>query len=180
MAVELKINLLDLEKNPVTLNFDADEAERSELAARFDLLELKLFRGEATATREKGGSGSAAPGVAVQVRFKAKLVQRCGVTLEPVHDVVSENFQVRFIEGALDEVDMDPESEEDIEALEGGEIDIGEIVAQYLGTAINPYPRKKGTQATDLSFARGKVISEKKAREKANPFSLLKKLRDRH
>lgn len=179
MAFDLKISLLDLEKNPVTLNFDVDEAARSEFAARFDLMELKLFKGEATATREKGSSGSAAPGVAVRVRFKAKLVQRCGVTLEPVHDVLSESFQVRFVTGAADEVDLDPESEEDIEALEGEEINIGEIIAQYLGTAINPYPRKKGTQATDMAFARGNVTTEEQAREKTNPFSLLKKLRDR-
>ena len=174
MGFERKIILTTLQDGPLTLKFDADEGERLALAKRFDLLELKLFKGEATATQEKGGAG-----IAVQMRFKAKLVQRCGITLEPVHDVLSETFFVRFVEGPVDEIDLDPESDEDREALEDGEIDIGEIAAQYLGTAVNPYPRKKGSRAMDLPYARGKVISEEKAGKKANPFSLLKKLRDR-
>lgn len=174
MGFERKISLTALENGPLTLEFDADADERLALAERFGLLELKLFKGEATATQEKDGTG-----VAVQMRFKAKLVQRCGITLEPVHDVLSEAFILRFVEGPVDETDLDPENDEDIEALEGEEIDIGEIVAQYLGTAVNPYPRKKGSRAADLPYARGKVISEEKAGKKANPFSLLKKLRDR-
>lgn len=174
MGFERKISLTALENGPLTLKFDADEGERLALAERFGLLELKLFKGEATATQEKDASG-----IAVQVRFKAKLAQRCGITLEPVHDVLSETFIVRFVEGSVDETDLDPESDEDIEALEGEEIDIGEIAAQYLGTAMNPYPRKKGSRAADLPYARGEVISEEEAGKKPNPFSLLKKLRDR-
>lgn len=174
MEFERKISLAALEKGPRTLKFDASETERLELAARFGLLELTEFKGEATASQEKGGAG-----ILVEGRFRAKLSQRCGVTLEPVPEVLSESFQVRFVDQGAGEAELDPESDEDIEALAGEEIDIGEIAAQYLATALNPYPRKKGSEAAGLTFAGGQVISEETAGEMANPFSLLKNLRDR-
>jgi uncharacterized metal-binding protein YceD (DUF177 family) len=174
MEFERKICLTALEKGPRTLKFEASEAERLELAARFDLLKLAEFKGEATAVQQKGNAG-----VTVEGRFRAKLSQRCGVSLEPVPDVLSGSFMVRFVEQVDGEAEMDPENAEDIEVLAGEEIDIGEIAAQYLATALNPYPRKKGSEAADLSFTGGEILSEEQVREKANPFSLLKNLRDR-
>ena len=170
------MSLTALEKGPRNLKFEADEGERAALAARFDLLEITKFTGEATVTPGKGDAGYVVAG-----QFRAKLSQSCGITLEPVWDVLRESFEVRLVSPPEDgaELDQDPEDEEDIETLEGEDIDIGEIAVQYLGTALNPYPRKEGHDAGDLTFEGGEVVSEEKARELANPFSLLKKLRDR-
>lgn len=170
------MSLSALEKGARVLKFEADEAERKALADRFGLLELTKFKGEATITPQKGDGGYLVAG-----RFRAKLSQACSVTLEPVWDVLLESFEVRLVSLPDDapELDLDSEIDQDIEALEGEDIDIGEIVAQYLGTAVNPYPRKEGGEATDLADVGGQVISEEKARQMANPFSSLKKLRDR-
>lgn len=174
MEFERKISRAALEKGPRTVTFEASEAERLDLAVRFDLLELIEFTGEATVTLQKGNAG-----IIVEGRFAAKLTQRCGVTLEPVQEALSESFRVRFVDQEAGDMDLDPESDEDIEDLADEEIDIGEIATQYMATALNPYPRKKGSKAGDLAFSGGEMLSEEEAREKANPFSLLKNLRDR-
>lgn len=182
MEFERKISLSALEKGPRTLKFEADEAERAALAARFDLLELKEFSGDATATPEKSGGG-----IVISGRFRAKLIQSCGITLEPVHDKLSDSFLVRFVKApdgdaaaeAVLDLSLDVENDQDIEILAGDEIDVGEVAAQYLGTALNPYPRRKGVTAAELPLGKAEIISEEEAREKANPFSLLKNLWDR-
>ena len=65
-----------------------------------------------------------------------------------------------------DEIEL-ADADLDSEPLTGDVIDIGEIAAQALALALNPYPRSTAP-------APG-VISEEAARAASNPFAVLRK-----
>jgi uncharacterized metal-binding protein YceD (DUF177 family) len=83
------------------------------------------------------------------VRFtgviKAQIVQPCGVSLEPVTQDIAEEHDELLTTSAdllvpID--DMVPDANSPTELIEGDSIDYGEIVAQIIALAIDPFPRK--------------------------------------
>lgn len=137
------VDISDLGDEPIETEFTADEAEREALAKRFDLVELNALAGRATIGRIKGSKG-----VSVTVTFTADLAQRCSLTLKPVHERLEDGFTVRFL--PADELPVESEREimvdADVEeeppaALDGDEVEFGELVAEYLSLSMNPYPR---------------------------------------
>lgn len=64
------------------------------------------------------------------------------------------------------------DSEEDIDVIEGGEIDLGEVAAETLGLELDPYPRKPG-EAFETPAGEGKA-EEEPAPAKVSPFAVLK------
>ncbi|GAB4576376.1 MAG: DUF177 domain-containing protein [Rhodothalassiaceae bacterium] len=121
----------------------ADGAERTALAARFDLIGIDSCVADISITAIEGG-------VRVTGTVAADIAQRCVVSLEPFASRVETRFSIRFLRELPESEDgeefIDPEEEEDIELLEEGHLDIGEIAAQSLGLALDPYPRAPGTQ----------------------------------
>lgn len=121
----------------VRLQASAEECRA--LAARFELVGLERLEGEAKVT-------PADPRTVVLVtgRLEADVVQSCVVTFEPVAATVVAEFDRLFSEDvpeeALDEVEIDPEAEIP-EPVVGGKLDLGEILAQELSLALDPYPR---------------------------------------
>jgi uncharacterized metal-binding protein YceD (DUF177 family) len=159
----------------------ATDAERSALARRFDVPEITALEAEAQLKRVEKGRG-----VALEVRFRADLVQTCVVTLVPVPQHVEETFTLRFLpadrvaaweeahrrmgdEGEL----MDPDAPDPPETLVGNAIDIGEAVAEHLALAINPYPRAPGA-----AFAAPEAPEPEAPATRASPFAVLKGRRD--
>ncbi len=57
------------------------------------------------------------------------------------------------------------DSEEDIDAIDGGVIDLGEVAAETLGLELDPYPRKPGE-----AFARAEEGGEDPALAKVSPL----------
>lgn len=113
----------------------ADAPERAALAERFSLLSLDRLEAEVGIERLRGGL------VRLEATLSADVVQSCVVTLEPVANRVEEEFVLLF--GAGDdarEVVLDGEAET-VEPLQGDRLDIGEIVAQQLSLALDPFPR---------------------------------------
>ena len=141
--------------NPRHQQIEATAAEREALAKRFDLLTLDRLRRDAAGIRVTG-------------RIDAGGAQPCVATAEPVPFVLAEPIALLLTEGAAvaDEIEL-ADSDLDSEALVGDIIDIGEIAAQALALALDPYPRSAAP-------APG-VISEDAARAAANPFSVLRK-----
>lgn len=104
----------------------------------------------------------------------AAVTQSCVITLEPVPSDIAEAFNAEFWR-ELDE----PESGEDKSVLEGADVEhldgdaipAGRIVFETLSAALDPYPRKEGAT---LGWNDPKAAEA----EKANPFSILAKLKD--
>lgn len=119
-----------------TIAIEADETERAALAKRFDLLALDEFKARFTLTQGRGDT------VVVAGALTAAVVQRCVVTLDPVPATVEDEIEAVFAAGGRDEaeVEVDPLAAE-VEPLVGGRIDLGELAAQHLSLALDPYPR---------------------------------------
>lgn len=139
----------------------ATEAERQALARRFGL--VSLDRLEATVRLSRSGIF-----YRIEADWQADVVQTCVVTLEPIRNHLAERLVERY--GPTDrgaaELDLDPEADAP-EEIDGGVIDAGEVVAQALSLALDPYPRKPGVEIA--------ASGEKEGGE--GPFAALSKLR---
>ncbi len=121
----------------------ASPEERAALARRFGLLALPRLEAKLDVDRAEGKMFN------VTGKLFADVSQACVVTLEPVEAHVSDTIDVLFAPPHLAQNDrdgalMDLGDAEPPEPIEGGVIDLGELVAQHLAMALDPYPRKKG------------------------------------
>ena len=147
--------------NPRRQQIEASEAERGALALRFDLLTLDRLVADVTLRRD-------AAGIRVTGQIDAGGAQPCVATAEPVSFLITEPVALLLTEGVAEGDDIElADNDLDSEALVGDIVDIGEIAAQALALALDPYPRSTAP-------APG-VISEEAARAAANPFSVLRK-----
>jgi uncharacterized metal-binding protein YceD (DUF177 family) len=140
---------------------EAKPAERTALAKRFDLVDLPALK--AYLTLIPGPQQT----IGVTGAIVAEVVQRCVVTLEPVASRLEIDVKIVFIpsKSDRDKMPLSDELDDEFEFFSGGKIDIGEIVSQQLGVALNPYPRKADAALTVTEF--GKNI------EKQRPFAKL-------
>ena len=160
---------------------DADAAERAALARRFGIEALKELTATLTVTSWRKS------GVKLEGRFHAVVRQRCVVTFEPIETVFDEAFERCYLPpqklghkaggkpaNGVREVVIDPEKDEP-DVLEGARIDAGEVVAEALALAIDPYPRKKG--AVFSGYEPGETGKDEAAAD-VSPFSALAKLKN--
>jgi uncharacterized metal-binding protein YceD (DUF177 family) len=139
----------------------ADAPSRAALVRRFALVSLDELAGALALRRE-------AAGIRVTGQIRARGEQACVATAEPVPFLLTEAVNLLFTEAAPegDEIEL-ADADLDTEPLDGDIIDLGEIAAQALALALDPYPRSTAP-------APG-VISEAAARLASNPFSVLRK-----
>jgi uncharacterized metal-binding protein YceD (DUF177 family) len=149
------------------VEIEADAAEREALAARFALQALEALA--ATATFHPVAAGIEAKG-----RMKAKAVQSCVITGEPVPAKIDLPFTIRFVApdaAVSEEIELDAE-DCDVMEHDGSGIDLGEAIAQTLGLALDPYPR---APTADTRIKEVGILSE----EEAGPFGALAALKDK-
>lgn len=140
---------------------EADPAERAALATRFALLGLDRL----TATLELRRD---AAGIRVTGQIHAAGQQPCVATAEPVPFLITEPVQLLLTEAAPDGDDIElADSDLDTEPLDGDIIDLGEIAAQALALALDPYPRS--------TLPAPGVITEAQAKADSSPFAILRK-----
>jgi len=162
-----------IDKKPYRLSLEANEEERSALAKRLDLLEMASLKAEVVLNRQGGGL------IHIVGSFSSDIVQKCVVTLEPVPNHVEDEFETYmapitskfFKDINMDELDIDVllQDEKDFpEPIENEEIDVAELVTQYLSLAMDPYPRKEGVEVE---------IECSDEEQDNNPFSALKGLK---
>ena len=163
------VALEELRGGLVRRDIEANEDERRRLAARFGLQSI----GDLTATvsleaRDKGRI------VVAKGRFTATVTQTCVVTLEPLPQRLSEDFTVRMVAEPDPEdaaiIDVDPTIEEEPEPIEGDSVDAGELVAQHLSLALDPYPRAEGAEFEQQGADAGDAVSD-------GPFAKLAELK---
>jgi len=120
----------------------ADAAEREALARRFAIPAIDRLEATLSLAPAKGGV------VTAEGFLRAAVTQSCVVTLEPVEETIEVALRLRFIpEG--DEPSDDPDTPDEIE-IEAGMIDLGEVVAEQLSLALDPYPRAPGAALPPL------------------------------
>lgn len=131
----------------------ASEAERTTLARRFDLQALNSLEAELTLSRTHGGL------ICVDGALRAEVAQICVVTLASFTADVQDSFQLFFREvpdesGQAQNLNVDVIDPMDDEAfpepVDGSFIDLGEIVAQQLSLALDPYPRAPGAELENV------------------------------
>ena len=161
------------------IDIAASEGERAALAKRFGFLGLPAFSARVTVDRQLGGR------VVVEGRLRGKIVQACILTLDPVMQDLDETFRIVFKQDLTEE--RDPESGEALvnpqadapEPLSGNLLDVGEIVAEQLSLAADPYPRRPGAKLEDVlprPRRDGRPIRQEQRR---HPFAGLAALKDK-
>jgi uncharacterized metal-binding protein YceD (DUF177 family) len=154
---------------PLTINANADE--RAAIAVRFDLVGLDRLDARLT-FRFDGDILSVGGDVSGDV------VQRCVATDEPLPSRVTTPLDVRYVpleklEAAEQEAEIELGAHDlDIIGYTGSKIDLGEMIADTLYLALDPFPRL--ANADDFLKERG-VKSE----NEVGAFGALAALRDK-
>jgi uncharacterized metal-binding protein YceD (DUF177 family) len=168
------VNQEDIFRLPLRRSIAATAEERRGLAKRFGLVSLERLE----ADLEIVSAGTSGRHV-LRGSFRAEVTQRCVVTLEPVEASIQEPFEL-FLEWdrSRDEgggtCSGDFGADEDFVEIGKDEgLDLGEIVAQQLSLALDPYPRKADARFEE-GWGAGSGEADGEAR--ASPFSVLKKL----
>jgi len=150
----------------------ASDKERTALAERFALVSLDSMTATFTLKRARKDL------VRLKGRVLAELVQACVVTLDPIPARIDEKFEVDFLQGvqpAVADLELDVEGAEAPEPAPDGWIDLGEMAAEQLGLAIDPYPRK--ADAAVPTEWKAEPAAETTPVERLNPFAALEKLK---
>ena len=165
----------ELGRREVVIEIEADGEARAGLARRFGLLDLPALHATVRLTWLRG-----AKVLRVGGRSRARAVQSCVVTLEPVANAVVGVVEAAYttdadVAGAAvgdmaPDDDVAPGADARPEFLNGEEIDVGEVVAEYLGLNLDPYPRCEGVifSAED---------DDEEGSKRVSPFAVLRDLK---
>jgi uncharacterized metal-binding protein YceD (DUF177 family) len=154
-------------ETPRRLEIGADEQERSRLAGRFRLQGIERLSAEVLLTRRAGV-------IHADGRVCAAVVQSCVVTGDPVPADIDAPFHVRFVPDAYagspdEEVEL---SAQDCDTLPlDGAVDLGELAAETLALALDPFPR---CARADVTMAERASAGD----QDAGPFAGLQALKD--
>ena len=152
------------------LTIEADAEERDALARRFGIAAIHALAARFVATPWRRGGVELRGDVAAEVELVSV------VSLEPFTTEVADNivryFQAETAPGHHPAV-LSVESLEDEEpdVISGGAIDLGEIAAESLALALDPYPRKPG----EVFQHESDQMAEERRQE--SPFAVLSRLK---
>ncbi len=153
----------------------ANDTERHLVAARFDLRGVQSLEARFDVRKD-------AKGIRVTGRVTADVIQACVTSGGDVRSSIDEPVDLLFVSPenlarAEEEVELSGDDCETL-PLENRSIDLGEIAAQTLGLALDPYPRLSDAE---IAEARRLLMSEEaaakaeiEAKAAKNPFAVLK------
>ncbi|MBL8702486.1 MAG: DUF177 domain-containing protein [Alphaproteobacteria bacterium] len=124
----------------VRFAIEATPTECAALAKRFGL--VRLDRLAATGEAVLGSAGR----WQLTGSLEAAVVQTCVVSLDPFTAEIRDGFELVFApaEDAEEKAEIDVGDADDEPLPADGRLDVGEIVAQQLSLALDPFPRKPG------------------------------------
>jgi uncharacterized metal-binding protein YceD (DUF177 family) len=131
--------------NGVRRRLEPDEAARARIAAFLDLAALERL----TADLEIAPEGE---GTRIRGHFEADVIYTCGVTVETFPAKVAADFAVSVVpadktsQEAVGEVEIDLDSADPPDVVEGGVIELGGYVVEHLALELDPFPRKPGAE----------------------------------
>jgi len=156
------VRLSEVGRGPQRRTLTADESARARIAAALDLVRVDELAAEVELSPWLDGA-------TVRARWSARVVQTCGVTLEPLESAVSGEFQVNAVpegsaaapaEGGQVELDLDSPDPPDV--LESDRLDPAAYVVEHLALELDPFPRKPGAE-----------FEPPEAEPEASPFAAL-------
>lgn len=156
------------------LTIEASEEEREALALRFGIPAVHAFSATFVATPWRRG------GVQVRGQFAATVELVSVVSLEPFTTDVAEPM-VRYYQADTgpghhpDVLGVESLEDEEPDVISGGSVDLGEIAAESLALALDPYPRKPG-EVFEHEIAHGGTDGGEEQRQD-NPFAVLSRLK---
>ncbi|MEM8689385.1 MAG: DUF177 domain-containing protein [Pseudomonadota bacterium] len=158
----------DLTDGDLICELSADAAELAGLQARFGVDELTSVSAHLTLAAQPEGA------VKVSGTLRAALRQTCIISLEPVEETIEEAVAVLYLPQGQDEPQDDGDFELDYETFDGSTLDLGELIAQQIAGAINPYPRRAGAE-----FGNSGQLGDNAPEERDNPFAVLQALKSK-
>ena len=166
----------DVPGKGVEVTIEANEEERRALCDRFGLMDLASLTARFRLRPLAGGPIFSASG-----RLRAEVTQECAVTLDPVFQVVESDVDVEYAPESEESIDLDLtlEDEDPPEPILHGIIDLGELTAQQLALALDPYPRSEGARLDDVveALPKGRRRDVEADAPPDNPFSALASLK---
>lgn len=177
--IERVVDLDRMGASGAALEITANDSERAALARRFGFLGLPGFSARVSVERRPGGQ------IVVEGRLRGRVVQACILTLDPITQELDETFRIVFKQGLAEE--HDSESGEALlsaqadapEPLQGNLLDVGEIVAEQLSLAAEPYPRRPGVKLEDVLPKPRPGGRQGRNEQRRHPFAGLAALRDK-
>jgi hypothetical protein len=137
----------------------ADEKECVALAKRLGLPKLHSLGGLLKAVPWRGG------GLKITGTLNAQIDQVSVISLEAFTSTLEYAIERYF----LSPREGHPTAEEDVDVIEHGIVDLGEILAESMALELDPYPRREGEFFSD--------IEEPLEPTKVSPFNALSKLK---
>ncbi len=153
------------------MTIEADAEERQALARRFAIPAIHALSATFVATPWRRG------GVVLRGEISAEVEQLSVVSLEPVRSVIEESV-VRYFQSDLAPghnpavLGVEALEDEEPEVISGGAIDLGEIAAEELALALDPYPRGPG------EVFRNETGQGSEDRRPDSPFAVLSRLKE--
>ncbi len=166
---------------PLRTSISASPQQRKDLARRLGVKSIESTEAVLTLVRD--------PNMVIHIsgELKARVVQPCVVTLEPVTQDIQSSVEGWFAnpdrvvsiakarhERQSRSADAELpilEEKDDPEPIVDGEIDLGELATQFLSLSIDPYPHKEGVAFERQEDAAG---GGKASETRRNPFAALK------
>lgn len=155
----------------ISMDIEANAAECAALAERFAVIAVRDLVASAQLKAIDGGTLFRVDG-----RLTAHVRQACVVTLEPLEQIIDETFTMTFgsePESDSMELDLSLDDADPPEAIIDGIIDLGEVVAEHLALAIDPFPRKPGAALPEIEKA------PVEAENKVSPFAALARFKEK-
>jgi uncharacterized metal-binding protein YceD (DUF177 family) len=151
----------------------ADAAECAALARRFDLPALARLAADLWLKPLADGR------VRVTGSLAARVTQVCVVSLEPFAHDVAAPVAVTFVPRDAIEDDAGALSADavDEEPFDGDLIDVGEMLAQALSLALDPWPRNPDAELPAPGDAAPRAAGDDEALPPASPFAALARRR---
>ncbi|MFT8777743.1 MAG: DUF177 domain-containing protein [Gluconacetobacter liquefaciens] len=126
------------------MEIEADAAERAALARRFGLPAIHALSCRYRLTLGRRDE------VLAEGWMTAEVEQECVLTAEPFVSVLTAEIVARLVpaERFREDEELDPEAVDEI-PYENDTIDLGELTAEELSLALDPYPRRPGAMLPD-------------------------------
>ena len=104
---------------------------------------------------------------------QARIGLICGVTLEPIEQLIDQHFDVEFRRGARRDMELEPDfnalDDDEPEPIVQGLIEAGRFICEVVASEIDPFPR-----ADNVELERSEAGDQQAPR---NPFAVLQHLK---
>lgn len=164
----------DVPSGGKSLKISADNAACVSLAARFELEALSSLTAQLRLRPTSGGRN-----VIVSGQFSAHITRKCSITLNSFDQEIKENIEAEYgpVEEEMD-LELSLSDADPVEPFEAQGIDLGELVAQHLALALDPFPRAPGVSLEDVrqnGTGGAEVVS---LNQPSGPFAALAALKE--